>query len=389
MVFYSLANGAQTSAPNNDWHIAFSVRHVQPPFNTYLGVAIRINEAYGLQLYLCPNQKLSQFSTFDTTGWQSWTRFHNPDTTWTFGAFNANTNFSDPYNYGWGEYSLSDHNVNTDSAIYLIVMPDGSFKKFAMQALIYDTVYDFQYANLDNSGLTNQQVLKNPYPTKSFVYYNLLTNSVLDKEPALANWDLVALRYNNTSYNPANLSQDIGILTNDANSAYAASGTAAQQSCYTGSGFSNHINVIGKSWMGAPGDTVIPGLAYFIQTASSGYKLTVTAFGGAATGVVAFTLSTCASQTGISEVSSANIQADVYPIPASDGINVTVNSTEDANAGIKLIDMTGRTIISENMILSPGTNTLGLNTADIQPGNYILSISTPACGVNKLISIVK
>ena len=392
MVFYKLTTGAKTSAPNDDWHIAFSARYING-FTfalTSQAAAIRINEAFGLKLFRSPNQKLDQYASFDTTGWHGWQQMHNPDTTWTLGALNANVNFNDPnhFNYGWGEYDGTSHNVTGDSSIYLIQLPDGSFKKFVVLNLLYDTAFNVQYANLDNSGATTQEIRKAPYSSKNFVYLNLSTGNLLDKEPALTDWDFMALRYTNTVYNPSNPTQDIGFLTKDANSEYAASGGAAQQNCYTGPGWTNLINVIGKSWMGAPGDTVIPGQAYFIQNSTSGYKMTVTGFGGATTGLINFSLSPCALSTGISEL-NASADLSIYPVPASDIINIKINSAEESQSDVHLLDMSGRVILSQNVNTQAGENNFPVNISSIQTGNYIVSVSSAAGRVNRMIAVIK
>lgn len=389
MVFYSLSTHAKTSAANDDWHIAFSAQYISG-FTydlTSIAAAVRINEAYGLKLYKSA-QKLAQYSTFDTTGWRSWTQMHNPDTSWNIGAFNSNRNVADQFNYGWGEYNGGDHNIYSDSAIYLIQLPDGSFKKFAILSLVYDTAFNIQYANLDNSGAMTQEIRKAPYSTKNFVYLNLSTGNLIDKEPALTAWDFVALRYTHTVYNSANLTQDIGILTNSTNSEYAASGSVAQQSCYQGAGYSNLIDIIGKSWMGTPGDTVIPGLAYFIQTPSSGYKMTITGFGGAATGVVDFTLGACALPNGIADINAAT-DLTVYPVPASDMVNIKVISADERNTDIQLLDMSGRVILSQAANMHAGENNFPMNISNIQSGNYIVSLSSASGKVNRMISVVK
>ena len=389
MVFYNLANGSQTSSPNNDWHIAFSARYIAgfTYASTSQAAAVLINEAYGLKLFRCPNQNLAQYASFDTTGWESWQQMHNPDTTWTIGAFNINRNVSDQFNYGWGEYNQGDHNIYSDSSIYLIQMPDGSFKKFAILNLIYDTAFNVQYANLDGSGASTSQIVKNN--SKNFLYLNLNTNTVMDKEPALTDWDFVALRYNNTTYNAANLTQDIGILTKDQNSVYPASGSDAQQSCYNGSNYATEINLIGKSWMGTPGDTVKPGLAYFVTTPYGNYKLSITGFGGAATGVIDFTIGICANQSGIAELNSSAMDISIYPVPASEQINVRVNSTAESNTEIQVLDMSGRVLISQSTNVSVGENNFPMNIASIQSGNYIVSVASASGKVNSMISVVK
>ena len=387
MVFYNVTTGAKTTAANDDWHLAFSARYINGFTHTNQATTIRINEAYGLKLFRSPNQRSAQFASFDTTGWQGWQQMHNPDTTWDIGAFNINKNFNDQFNYGWGEYNSGDHNIASDSSMYLIQLPDGSFKKFTILNLHYDTAFNVQYSNLDNSNLLNLEVRKNPYSNKNFVYVNLNNTTILDKEPPLASWDLMFFRYNNTTYNPSDLSQDVGVFTRDGVNAFEASGATAQQSCYTGI-YSPYINAIGKSWMGQPGDTVIPGLAYFIQTPAGTYKYTATGFGGSSTGEVDFTIGICSQQTGINEQSNvSNLQ--IYPVPAADHINLKVNSETESNTDIQLLDMSGRVLVSQNANIHIGENNFNMNIASVQSGNYIVAISTASGKINKLISVVK
>ena len=386
MVFYNVTTGVKTSASNDDWHLAFSARYINGFTHTNQATTIRINEAYGLKLFRSPNQKLTQFSSFDTTGWQGWQQMHNPDTTWDIGAFNINKNFNDQFNYGWGEYRAGDHNIYSDSSMYLILLPDGSFKKFTIINLLYDSAFNVQYANLDNSNLLHLEVRKNPYSNKNFVYVNLNNTTILDKEPALATWDLMFFRYNNTVYTPSDLSQDIGVFTRDGVRAYAASGTTAQQTCYSGS-YSAYINAIGKSWMGQPGDTVIPGLAYFLQTPSGTYKYSATGFGGALSGEVDFTIGIC-QLSGIHDINT-NTDLSIYPVPASDQISVKINSLTETSTDISLLDMSGRLIITQNSTIQIGENIIPINLSALQSGNYIISISSASGKVNKLISVLR
>jgi hypothetical protein len=386
MVFYSFADGVQGTAANNDWHIAFADRYIAgfTYTSTSQAAAILINEAYGLKLYRSPTQKLSQWAAFDTTGYEGWQRMHNPDTTWTIGAFNINRNINDQFNYGWGEYNQGNHNIYSDSSIYLIVLPDGSYKKFAILSLLYDTTFYVQFGNLDNSNFATASILKSN--AKNFKYLNIGTNTLMDKEPVLSSWDFVALRYNNTTYDSTNLNQDIGILTKDADETYAASGADAQQPCYSGSDYSNDINIIGHSWM--VNDTTIPGLAYYVTGPTGSYKLVITGFGGAATGVVDFTVGICATQAGISQI-GPDMTVSIYPLPATDHINVTVSSYADNNTTIKLLDMSGRLILSQHINTNSGENSTTLNVVSIQSGSYILSVANGTGQVNKMITIVR
>ena len=139
--------------------------------------------------------------------------------------------------------------------------------------------------------------------------------------------------------------------------------------------------------MGTPGDTVIPGLAYFISGQGGTYKLTLTGFGGAATGEFDFTVGVC-SQTGISEI-IPSLDMMVYPVPASELINVKLHASAEGNTEIQLLDMSGRVIISQSDFTHVGENLFPFKTASLETGNYIITMASAGSRVNKLISIVK
>ncbi|MCW3128378.1 MAG: hypothetical protein JWO03_4036, partial [Bacteroidetes bacterium] len=223
--------------------------------------------------------------------------------------------------------------------------------------------------------------------TKSFVYYNLDTKTVMDKEPAIGAWDMVFTRYNSTG-SIADPTKDMGILTNDANSAYAASGTEALETCYAGQ-YSNYINVIDETWRDQATDTIIPGLAYFVSGSISGnYRLTMTQFGTSYTGLMGFNIVKCAA-TGINDVSANGTILSVYPVPVSDVLHVSMTSEAQSAGNISMLDMSGRMITSQSINILSGDNNFTINTAMLQSGNYVLSVSSEAGKVNRMVSVVR
>lgn len=70
-----------------------------------------------------------------------------------------------------------------------------------------------------------------------------------------------------------------------------------------------------------------------------------------------------------------NNKVTAYPNPANDILNVDLLYTKVADIKIELVDITGKTVISEN---SPNLSQLGafkLNTAGVENGVYILKVS--------------
>ncbi len=388
MVFYNATTKVKTTASNEDWQLAFGVRSAIPPYKTNQAAVIRINEAIGVELYKSPAQKVSGWSSFDTTGWRGWQRMHNPDTTWTIGAFNVNKDFGNDYNYGWGAYSFGPHSVIGDSSVYLLKMQDGSFRKIAILNLQYDTAYNFWFDKLDNTDFTAGQVRKRPYSNKMFAYYNLDTKATLDKEPAISDWDMVFTRYNNTVFNSSDLSQDMGVLTNDSKIVFAAGGSTGAQTCYSGP-YSTYINVIGKTWMASAAPD---SLSYFVADAGTSqtlYKFAMNYFGGSYTGNMAFTIAaTSCSTTGVSDIQGTQ-PLTVYPVPAADVLHLTLASDAAYDADLLLTDISGRIISRQTYPIASGQNSISLSTATLQSGNYIISLTTATGKESRMISVIK
>ena len=388
MVFYNIhvTPSIKTTVPNDDWHIAFSVRGAAFPNNTNQSVAIRINEAFGLKLYHS-TQKTPNFNTFDTTGWQGWQRMHNPDTTWTIGAFNINKNFNNYFNYGWGSYTGAPlHNIESDSSIYLIQMPDASFRKFSVLRLVFDTAFLIQFSNLDNTGFSTMEIRKKPYRTKSFVYVNIDTKAIMDKEPPLTDWSMVFLRYNHTHLDTSNLSQDMGVLTNDALSAYAAPASQITEQCANHYTFSNYIDVIGQTMKSHPSEVLIPNLSYWTTAATGLDKLVFTSWGSALDGTIIITRNTC-QYTGINDIANASNEMLLYPVPASDVLWIKLTTTSLPT--IELFDMTGRRLLSDSPVHSTDAGAYSLDIATLLSGNYIVSTVVNGERINKMFAIVK
>jgi hypothetical protein len=359
VVYYSLKNGVVSSIPNDDWHLAFSVFKFEFPDKLLPATTIRINEAYGVKLFKVPNKKISDFLTVDTTGWRSWKQLHDSDTSMWMGAFNRNKNYNDAFNFGWGEYNsnISSHPIVGDS-LYLLQLPDGSLKKLAIQQLIYDTVYVIQYANIDNTQNTTSQIRKKPYATKNFVYFNLNSNNILDREPAYSLWDMLFSVYNDPDGN-----RKIGALINK-------SSTAENNwviPCYQNQKYDVRYNSMGEFGMG--NDTlaeIITDQNIHIQTPNGNYNMS---FGpnNPSTNTFVFTTVACANATGIEANSTLN--ATLFPNPTSGLIQLEVEAF--SGKSIAISDIAGKTLFQQ--ALNNNTTTIDCNT--FAEGIYLLRIA--------------
>jgi len=347
-VFYSMKNGNVSTVKNDNWHLAFSCRPAQFPDNTLQSATIRINEAYGVKVFRVPNKVVADFQTVDTTGWQNWRQIHDSDTSWWTGAFNRNKDSADLYNYGWGEYSFAGHSVVGDS-LYLIRLPNGSFKKFEILKNEYDTCFLVQYANLDNSQTTNTKLLKKANKTKNFIYLDLASATILDWEPISANWDWQYCVYANSVGKRV-----MGILMNDHCSAKTTGGNPTLQ-CVPGEKYNPRLN--GLNPYGTLNDTlpsaIIPENEWLFQSNGDYYKIS---FGttNPTTNTINFTVSNC-STTGIRDASESI--AKLYPNPVNNVLHIELVNHE--NTTLRVIDITGN-------ILSQTVAATNLQTVDVE-----------------------
>lgn len=80
----------------------------------------------------------------------------------------------------------------------------------------------------------------------------------------------------------------------------------------------------------------------------------------------------------------------VYPMPASDVINIDIYSENSSTVDISLINTLGqRTYLSENYLISAGDNKLELHLGDLEPGTYIYVISSSENIIRGRVSIIQ
>jgi hypothetical protein len=382
MTFYSLATGTKTVVQNDDWHLAISIRPSLYPETPLGGTTIRHNGQLGTRVYYVPNARAATFSSLDTTGWHSWKRLYDSDTSVDEGCLNSNRNLGYFYDFGWGVYNPNSHNVVGDS-LYLIQLPDGQLKKFIVVNLAYDTAYNIKYANIDNSDSVMLHFSKRDYIGKEFVYLNLSNNQVMDKEPLSSDWDLQFLKYQATDVLNNQHVPIVGVWQNEGTLTAKRDGHDIGSNDYSNLSFSHYLNAIGWNWK-YPGNimSLLAGknildnlefyltrdsLAYFVQTRQGEvYKLVFTKYVISSGQINFFTQKL--TTTGIVEAGQNSDILSVYPNPASSTVNVT---TALPSATLRIVDITGRIVHEE---VTTG-NPTPINTSDYPNGMYLLMVS--------------
>lgn len=101
------------------------------------------------------------------------------------------------------------------------------------------------------------------------------------------------------------------------------------------------------------------------------------------------TVNTLAAPTDVHETHTNGFNDfSLYPNPANDMCYVKMN-LENADANIKMTDVTGKTILSKNYTLAKGQQTVSLSTSEITPGIYFVTITSCNVQATKKLVIVK
>lgn len=379
-VYYSFANGEVKSSDNTTWDLAFGTGG----FDT----DIRINDGFGVELYLYPNGDTAAWSNVDTAGMQNWPVRYNSDSSWNITAF-AQPGITHP-DYGWGIYNSTTHNVEGDS-IYIIKLTDGSYKKLKMDLMAVTGMMTFTYANIDGSNEIQGSFNKATYNTKKHVYYALTNDSIMDLEPAKDSWDIVFTKYQQEQpqggYYPVT-----GVLTNMERTVAESRGTHVPDAEWYGQDFGFNIGTIGSDWksfnMGTFTYDIVDSLTYFVADTSSGfvYQLTFTAFAGSSTGKTVFNT----TQVGVLSVEQTTMalnNVSVYPNPAENVANIAIESTENiSNLNITVYSLTGSVIYSNRVNVNSSVN-VELPVSNWNQGMYIVRIGDDANAVVKQLIV--
>lgn len=371
-VWYSLENDEQGTAPKNNWDLAFEI-------NGFTS-SIRVNGANDVKVWKYPNGDTTDWATLDTNGMAAnWPMYYNSDTSWSYGALNAGTDFNNQFDMGWGVYNMTTHHVVGDS-LFVIQLNDNTYRKLWIERLASGS-YTFRYANLDNSGDVSETLAKSDYTDRNFGYYSIESQQELDREPNNMGWDLLFTQYG--VYFPSfnYFTTSTGVLQNsgvEAAKAYPVNDSSTYED-YSAHTLSQEINTIGYEWktfdMGTFTYSIDDSTVYFVKAKNGDYwKMVFTGFGGSTTGDMEFTKKKLGS-VGINEFETESF-VQVYPNPSqtNQNISLVLDSKNPENIKVNMIDLSGRIVSKQNINVQPGLNTYTI-TAPAIAGQYILQVA--------------
>ncbi len=382
-VFYSLkkaytsGNGTVKTVSNTNWHLAFSVLGSQFPSNPAVGVAIRVNSPLGENpqagttgcvLKVIPGANFSNWHNLDTTGLYALPELVDNDSTWNLSAFTSGYKVSDPFNFIWGNYNMTTHTL-TGSKVYVLYNKSQNwYKKVHINSLVYDTIWNFTVSNIDNSDSNFVSINKNSHKNRNFIYYDVLNNTLNDREPDNRDWDLLWTKYKGlvplgpvkVPYTVTGVLHNLGVTVaqnngKKCNEVWLGSKTAQPSSI---------ISTIGYDWKTFTGTAyaITDTFVYFVYAKDTNtYKMTMISYTG---GAQSKTVISFGATSGIDskQLSSVN----VYPNPVNGVLNVDIDKVVTS---IQVYDMFGKAVAFS-------TDSPSIELSDLNAGVYLLIVTT-------------
>lgn len=379
-VWFSFKSGVAKTESTTNWDIAF-LTHSQ-------NAGIWTNSAKGVTLYVVKDSDGDSWdSPIDTTGMAAtWTRGYNSIDSWDVGAFNLGLDgFSNDGDFGWGSYDMSTHAI-AGSKVFVIKLSASSYKKIMIESLL-GGIYTVLIADLDGANEVKKIIKKSDYSSKLYIYMDMATTTMVDREPSYDQWDLVFSKYTDlidmgtgtpTPYTVT------GVRTHPLYRTAIVKGVPTSNSnapVITDEDYSSKITEIGSGWKKFINATasykIVDSVSYFTTFEETGatnpliQKIVFKEFAGSSTGRIVFDLNGGATSVDEKLLSSLNIFPSV--VEKSSKVSVDLGDYKDQSIrSIRLFNTAGNlvNVINANQDYSNGNFEISLS--DISSGEYFM-----------------
>jgi hypothetical protein len=220
------------------------------------------------------------------------------------------------------------------------------------------------------------------YANKNFAYFNVTTNSELNREPDQNNWDIVftrAIEYVSAGPGPLQPYPVTTVLSNIGVSVAEVNDLNPPTTGYATKPYLNDIHVIGSDWKRQPPPvwTIRDSAHYFIKTTKTNeyYQLHFTRFDGSGTGKAVFEKRKLGDVLNVNNINSTISAFAISPNPSINEASVMIDAKENGNAMIVVSDITGKLVEKNNITLSKGLNGFRIDTGNFGAGTYLVTIS--------------
>lgn len=384
-IFFNLQDGKQHNSSIANWHIAHTTLAMDN--------AIRLNHAAGVFAYIYPNGDNGAYNSFDTTGWSTWHMPYNDMKDETKGALNQQTDPNNQWDFSWGVYDASSHEVVGDS-LYLITVGMGAeMKLYKFMPIKQDKMgnFIFEFGPLDDVAGEPDTIKTSMAYGGMFKYFNFTEDKQVSIEPQNESWHLNFNRYYDLVQNPRGPGMvmypttgaesfrgleiahvdgiDFSELVSNPNDYISIA--KEDTSIASGHGFNTGLTRVGGDWKAFDGRgfSVVPQKNYIakIET-STGFEywgFHFLSFEGQSTGAMNLERAKLGELASVTNAKLTTV--GLFPNPASDMVWVSVNngSLETVN----VLSTSGQKVASHDNLQ---TNRFQLPIETLTSGQYII-----------------
>jgi len=398
-IYYTFGgSGIQKTEPSNNWHLSFAMSVIGD------SAAVFANHQAGNEFVKVFNihQPISAWGNVTLADTMGGDRMLAPYKGWYDGTFNQ---IADPsaFNFGWGTYNFSSHDVIGDSMFIVRVGTD--YYKFAIDSLDGATAkWDFRLQKFGGSVQSYTVSKGNGFNNKLFAYFDITTGQTIDREPDVNDWDVEFITY--PSYIPAGPGVGwyavTGVLNNrglgvaearqfdlDVAKSDFDGGTATWANDWK----KNEITTIGYDWKrfnsGNMTFAIADSLSYFLESKNGKvYQVQFTDFGGFMTGKANFRYRAVSNPLSVSKTNFIG-EPSLYPNPAQNSTTVLFKSLKASDLKLTITGLTGKVLHQSVRKATNGLNAWELNTSSLPTGNYIISLSNKEGATHQKMTITK
>lgn len=391
-IFYDLTTGNKNSAPVLNWDIA----------HTTVGRdnAIRANHMTGLQVIPYPKGDNGDWATFDTTGWKSWRKVYNDIHSHNLGAFNQQVDPDNVWDFSWGVYNSTSHEVVGDS-LYLLAWqsaPNTYVKFVKFMPIKQDPAGNliFKYADLNGSNEKQDTLFQSDFTGRNYKYYSFTTGNKPNREPDNKTWDITFTRYYEPTLNPMTSTYEMypvmGVESNRGTRGAKLIGSTWTEL------LTDSVNLVKNSWSSMSDDMTVIGSdwkrfdnnqfrwfmndtqSYLIErynkTAkdSSYYLIHFTKFGGTGSGKIWFDYIKLGNTMSVRSAVLGTMK--LFPNPASNKAYITYDSKINGTVVLNVSDINGKTVYTQSFNAGNGLNAIEIPVSQMQKGMYFVQLST-------------
>jgi Secretion system C-terminal sorting domain len=378
-VYYSLANSTVKTENNQNWLMAFSMGTQT--------AGVWVNEVNGV-VALNPHLSASAWSTISLGDTATSMLLHNSETSWGYGALNANRYAPDLYDFGWGHYDNITHNVNGDS-IY-IIGKSGQYYKFIIDSL---------------NGFTQQYYcriggLSAPIPDMSYTFskspkYNnanmlhvTLGMGLLDtlRDADKNNFELIFTKYmglTSLQGGGSAIYPLVGVLSNSkikSTKVVCLNEDSISGVNYLSFPLTTKINNIGADWKIFDGTTyTMDQTANYIvrgtgADTSNYYQIQFTGY-TSSNGLIKFKKRQINFPTAIGNAKNIGFKMAIAPNPCANEAILVIENKETTDANITITNTNGQVVFVQNINLLQDLNAFKIPVNNFKTGQYFITVS--------------